>query len=648
LASVRTKPIAMQQGTGCESFHMRLPKMKHAQLSIAASHGPARCGTMGAAQVPTVSLPTHYGQLPNLLRDTSLCLTAPLAPIVAMRQLHFWDHESVVHRSSKTLSQYCSMPDKVSVMTLRPPSDMERYEAGDETLSVSITAGMRQLSVPQFCRQVAGLQPDVVVAMHDDVPQSAGKNRRRNAAERSAAWLEGVRRGIPLAAAALRISSSGSAGAGASAGADAAGVAGPRLPVLFAAVPAVSDPLVRSKLIDALKAAAAAAAATPSAPGAAASARSAGASAACAADAAAASLPVEGFAFTNSFWSGERGLDTELLRSAAAALPPALPRLLSAPCNPLEVLDAVVLCGMDVVDSDYATALASAGRALCFDWEFEAAAGGASTASSGDSASASASSSAAGGTAASAAAPHPAVVDMADSASHRLDGRPLREGCPCFACAGASAEASGTLERSGLAAGGIPVSAPSSSAAAAAAGSSGAASAGPSAAAAAAPAAGAALGPAHPGHSRAYIHHLVNCSEIMGRAVLSAHNHVHLARFMEAVRAHVASGTITGFRDDFRARYPAAAFPALEELRKAAAAADNGGREALDGEGAPPPAKRGRGNNNGGAAASGAAGAGAKSGGQGKPASAAAAPAAPAPVADALPESSSARAMATE
>jgi len=619
---------------------MRLPKMKHAQLSIAASHGPARCGTMGAAQVPTVSLPTHYGQLPNLLRDTSLCLTAPLAPIVAMRQLHFWDHESVVHRSSKTLSQYCSMPDKVSVMTLRPPSDMERYEAGDETLSVSITAGMRQLSVPQFCRQVAGLQPDVVVAMHDDVPQTAGKNRRRNAAERSAAWLEGVRRGIPLAAAAMQISS-GSATAGSSAGADAASAAGPRLPVLFAAVPAMSDPLVRSKLIDALKAAAAAA---PEA------AAAGAAGSASAAEAAAAPLRVEGFAFTNSFWSGERGLDAELLRSAAASLPPALPRLLSAPCNPLEVLDAVALCGMDVVDSDYATALASAGRALCFDWEFGAAAGDALTASGTGPSSSSSSASSSSAVAAGAAAPHPAVVDMADSAAHRLDGRPLREGCPCFACAGATAEASGTLERSGLAAGGIPVSAASSSAAAAAR-TSGAASAGPSASAA--PAAAAAAGPAHPGHSRAYIHHLVNCGEIMGRAVLSAHNHVHLARFMGAVRSHVASGTIASFRDAFRARYPAAAFPALEELRKAAAAADSGGREAFDGEGsgagagAPPPAKRGR-VNNGGGAASGAAGAGGKSGGRGKAASAAAASAAPAPVAEALPEGGSAKAMATE
>jgi hypothetical protein len=53
----------------------------------------------------------------------------------------------------------------------------------------------------------------------------------------------------------------------------------------------------------------------------------------------------------------------------------------------------------------------------------------------------------------------------------------------------------------------------------------------------------------HPGHTRAYIHHLLNAREMLGDVLLSAHNTVHFARLMGALRATTDAGAAASSSD---------------------------------------------------------------------------------------------------
>ena len=88
------------------------------------------------------------------------------------------------------------------------------------------------------------------------------------------------------------------------------------------------------------------------------------------------------------------------------------------------------------------------------------------------------------------------------------DAAPLVPGCACFACAGAPADAFAGFA-SGRPAGNEASARP------------------------AAP---------HGGHSRAYVHHLLNAHEMLGDVLLSVHNTAHYAAFLAAARAAVAAG----------------------------------------------------------------------------------------------------------
>ncbi len=53
--------------------------------------------------------------------------------------------------------------------------------------------------------------------------------------------------------------------------------------------------------------------------------------------------------------------------------------------------------------------------------------------------------------------------------------------------------------------------------------------------------------PACTGFSRAYLHHLVKCGEILGSMLLTAHNLTHYAGLMAAMRAAIAAGRLAEF-----------------------------------------------------------------------------------------------------
>lgn len=446
--------------------------------------------------LPTATLHTQYGQLPNLLRDTAICLSTDLAPLFSARQAHFWEHDEIIARTGKTLKDYCNMAERTAVLTLREPSDLDKYDSTDGSVTISATCGMRPLSLSLYAQQIARMRPDVALLMHDDVPQDAGKKRRRNASDRTQRWLGDCRIALELAFAEEE---------------KKAGRSKEERPAFFVAVPAVPDPVARKKLLEGISALF-----TP------------------VETAAPHKVAVSGFFFPSSFWDHDGGLDLELLQKTLEALPPkdkALPRMISAPLNPLEALTAVVSLGIDVIDSDYASALAFAGYALTFD--VEPPASSSSSASSG--------SSGAAAMPVDEPAPAPAVIDLNDAALYKRDGSRIKAGCPCFACAGTTeAQVSAHLSPSGLAAGGAAVASGS-----------------------------AITDRSHPGHTRAYLHHLTDCGEILGRSLLSAHNAVHVARFMKAVRDRANAGdggeSLRQYMEWFKGAYGAVAVEVASE-----------------------------------------------------------------------------------
>ena len=60
--------------------------------------------------------------------------------------------------------------------------------------------------------------------------------------------------------------------------------------------------------------------------------------------------------------------------------------------------------------------------------------------------------------------------------------------------------------------------------------------------------------PASRDYSKAYLHHLVKCDEILGQVLLSWHNVAMFEGLMAAMRAAIAEGRFKAFRRDFRSR----------------------------------------------------------------------------------------------
>ncbi|MBS0333354.1 MAG: tRNA guanosine(34) transglycosylase Tgt [Proteobacteria bacterium] len=60
--------------------------------------------------------------------------------------------------------------------------------------------------------------------------------------------------------------------------------------------------------------------------------------------------------------------------------------------------------------------------------------------------------------------------------------------------------------------------------------------------------------PASRDYSKAYLHHLVKAEEILGQVLLSWHNLAFFERLMAELRAAIAGGRLTAFRQDFHAR----------------------------------------------------------------------------------------------
>ena len=56
-------------------------------------------------------------------------------------------------------------------------------------------------------------------------------------------------------------------------------------------------------------------------------------------------------------------------------------------------------------------------------------------------------------------------------------------------------------------------------------------------------------------HSRAYLHHLIKSSEILGAMLMTEHNIWFYQQLMDALRRAISETRLTAFADAFRARY---------------------------------------------------------------------------------------------
>ena len=63
------------------------------------------------------------------------------------------------------------------------------------------------------------------------------------------------------------------------------------------------------------------------------------------------------------------------------------------------------------------------------------------------------------------------------------------------------------------------------------------------------------------GWSRAYLHHLIKSGEMLGAMLLTQHNLWFYQQLMAALRSAIAERRLTGWAQDFRARYRGQSLP---------------------------------------------------------------------------------------
>lgn len=540
---------------------------------LLTSAGNIRAGAFGALTTPSTLLQTVYGQPLHMMRELLSLLPTDSLAAAAVRYPQIWDQDKVMERTGRSASDYLNLQGRSVFVTLRDPSRFPAPLANDKSVSVDTWGGRRRVTPAEYADSLVRMRCDVAVSLCDEVGPGAGNNRTRAGVDRSLRWLNECAEALlarvtgksaseasddsagpvePAAKAARR-------GAAASVHSPVAGAAPAvvaplppsQLPRLLAFIPVLSDPGARAKAVNEVVARVEAIntrAARVFAENAQATANSGSGSS---------EQPplVVGYVL-GCLGLGESPADRlAAVRDVTSRLPPQGLRLLPGVGSPLEALD-LIEAGVDLFDSDYSMLLTQFGHAAAFRYDPEAAeppaAAAAPQGSDGVGTSAGAPAAPVSGPAeprpyafqrnrsgsrdfddpAAAAhrfaqalgAPAPATAGSTDGSGspslgdgtkltlrdkrYARDTRPLVPECACFACAGAPPSAFEGYP-SGRAAGNEPSSRPV----------------------------------AHGGHSRAYVHHLLNAHEMLGDVLLSAHNTAHHAGFMAAARRAALGGT---------------------------------------------------------------------------------------------------------
>jgi queuine/archaeosine tRNA-ribosyltransferase len=549
---------------------------------IEATSGGGRACRAGSLLTPTALLHTTFGQ-PSTLTPVFLASLPPVATGGAgVRLGHLLGHEAHAAAAARgSFAAYSHLGARATVLTVRDPWRAPLGEASDASLGLEQWGGRRRVSPSEYAAAARTLGVDAAVTLHDELPPGRGKNRTRAAALRCAAWARAC-----LSAWRSDSSSSSSASASAGAGAAASAPTAAPAPLALAYVTCVpEEELRRDAFIDVLRAAVglpeerlapapAPSSAAAEAAGAAAGAAAAASSAAPSAPAPAAPTPtptptplsfaplplapgVLGFALGGLGLGEGPAQRTAILAHILPQLPTASLRYLPGIGSPADVLRCVS-AGVDVFDGDYPGLLARHGYAAGFvvdgwaedarappgdegfeplssvqeggeeeeaEGEGEGEAGGAaptggegmvkrvtggarSTARKGFSGTSRGATAVQFGLArAEAALSSDGTKLCLARKAYAEDWRPLVAGCGCFVCSGVGALGAGSL--GGATRDGRAI--------------------------------------VHPGHHRAYVHHLVHTQEILGTSLLTLHNTYAYAQLFDRLRSAVVEGRLEGY-----------------------------------------------------------------------------------------------------
>eukprot|EP00887_Chlorella_sp_A99_P007224 scaffold2.g7224.t1 len=168
-------------------------------FSVTAVDGAARAGTLATAHgviaTPAMLLPTRRGSPLNMTPD----LVAKLQPAAAAVQVDVLQllkapDASVLAQFPGGARQFLALNDDLAlVATARDPCIYEyagtRQQSTDAAAAVTIHTGGLAVSPAAYMEAAAALAPDLLVALCDEVPADAKRERAAAAVDRSLAWL---------------------------------------------------------------------------------------------------------------------------------------------------------------------------------------------------------------------------------------------------------------------------------------------------------------------------------------------------------------------------------------------------------------------------------------------------------------------------
>ncbi|KAL4422828.1 hypothetical protein ABPG75_009025 [Micractinium tetrahymenae] len=378
---------AHRHSSGCS--HM-LTMFKVVSTSDGARRGELATAS-GTLPTPALLVYTHRGGVLNLTPD--LLEKLPDAQAVQIDGLQFVNQPKpeVLQQAPGGGRRFLALdaPPRVLVATARDPAIYEYLgamrQATKEWASVSIHTGAATVTAEQYVEAVAALQPDLWVALSDDIPNDSRSDRCPKSVDRTVAWLPAC-----MAAA---------AGAPALAGAGA-----------LAAVQGGQYVNERIRCAEA-----------------------------------AAKQPGLAGVVVAALGTGESPeLRATIIAEVTARFPEGALRMVSSVGTPEDVLEAVAQ-GIDLFDSAHLVNLVAGGYALSFPVtpEEEAAQQAAAAGPPPAAGAAGETAAAAGAAADGGAAQEQCAADRGEddskinlwSLAYRTDARPLLPGCSCFACA---------------------------------------------------------------------------------------------------------------------------------------------------------------------------------------------------------------------
>lgn len=150
----------------------------------------ARRMVWGKITTPAPLLQTTFGQPANILTDMLTSLPSSYIPLAALRYSHFYDHDKAIQITNKAnLSNYCNLPNIQSMVLLRDPAFPQQLEASSSTVNIQTWSGRRKITALQYMKSISIGKPHFAVNFHDEIFPDAGHNRTRACAERCVQWL---------------------------------------------------------------------------------------------------------------------------------------------------------------------------------------------------------------------------------------------------------------------------------------------------------------------------------------------------------------------------------------------------------------------------------------------------------------------------